>query len=900
LKKPFVALVALALVSGLVSSLPASARAQRPRIVSGRGTAAPSFVTGIVEAARSGSAVDAAIAHLRSNVSRYGIAAPERSLRVDEVIEHGSTATVRFAQRYQGLPVFGAQYLVHLRRQDGGYRTQSVNGHYFTELNVNVKPRFSAAAARELVVRRMRHIAVDEVENHGRTVLAGGRGTPAFHFTLRGTSIGRVPVRQEVFVNVRTGAIALTYNNMQFQVPVVGTGVNSHGGTVPLNIFQRDAATYEARDQSRPMFASDGGEIITHNAQGEDGSVFVPTDATVATDPDTNFDGANTDSGVVDAHWGAGRVYEYFLGLGRNSIDDQGMSIISVANAGDLGGGPLYNASWDGEKMTYGNPDPSQLHPFSADLDVVAHELTHGVTEFSGGLVYISQSGAMNEAYSDYFGNAVDVIASGTPMNSPDAGFIGEDLCRVPDPDGWECPLRDMNDGRTTEDFIFYLADFDGGGVHLNSTIYAGTLWDIREQLNPATADELVYRALTEFTTPLDNFSDGRNSVVAAAQALGLSPAEMGVINGAFDAKGIVDGWDSIGGSDADILIENFSPLGFFFSPPQVSGSRYVVGHYEDLLDLCCAPEQILVGNVNGQGGLTNVGQNDDPATLNDELPDISGRTAVWSHLTAGPDGLDFDVNGRTLGGDLRRIGRGPGLQWFPAIHGNTVAWEDTRSGDTDIRARVGNKKPVKVTTKPGEEFEPDVHGNWVTWLDIPDTSPRPAIGLKNLKTGKSVKIVRPGNAMVGNPSISGKYVYWYEDADFFTNKPGSGFGTIMRAKHNGKNVKALFKASNPNAPVWFGVTPATPTVSGNNSWVAYDEESGYVADVLDPNYPAALVGRNVFIVPSGGGGPKLLTCNAGDQAFPAIGNNKRVLFMDSSQARTDLVTRTDDAAPCP
>ena len=896
MRKAIAVLIALVLLGGLLAAMPAGARIQRQQIVRGRGTAAPRAVTGIREEPRSGRATEAARAHLRANPARYAIADTAGDLVVEEVIRTEERTTVRFSQRYKGTPVFGAQYLVHMRRSVDGFATESVNGNFFTDLNVNVEPRFSEAAARELVLRRFRSFEVTDVESHGLTVLPSRRGTPTFHFTLRGGTMGGVPVRQEVFVNARTGAIPLSYNNMQSDGPVVGTGVNSHLGSVPLNLYQR-GATFEARDQSRAMFAT-GGEITTHDALGEDFSVFVPTDGNIATDGDSNFDGSNTASGGVDAHWGAGQVYEYFLSLGRDSIDGEGMSIISVVNAGELGGGPMYNALWDGEKVIYGNPDPTQLRPLSADLDVVAHELTHGVTQFSGDLVYLGQSGAMNEAYSDYFGNALDVDVSGLPMDDPVAGFIGENICRVLEPEFWQCPLRDLNDGRTTNDYIYYLADIDAGGVHLNSTIYGGTLWDIRELLPVDRADLLVYTALTEFTTPLDGFTDGRNSIVAAASALGFSQAEIDIITGAFDNKGIVDGWDAVGGTDSDVLISNFAPLGFIFSPPKVSGSRYVVTHHQDPLEICCKPSQILVGNLDGSGELTNVGQDDDPDTLNDELPDISGDTAVWSHVVADADAIDFDVMGRKLGGALTEVASARGFQWFPAIDGNLVAWEDNRRGDTNIWARRLGKKSVRLTSKSGEEYEPDVAGDWIAWWDVPDFGGRAAIGLKNFKTGKKVTIKRPARAFVGAPSIAGKYVYWYEDSDFFTNRSGAGFGTIMRAKRNGTGIKPLFKESHRLAPVWNGYT-SPPKVTANRNWVAYHEEFGYSIAEIDPLYPAAQIGRDVFMVSAGGGKPRIVSCNKGDQAFPAIGRGQRVVFLDSSRSSTDLVTRSTPAGTC-
>ena len=96
------------------------------------------------------------------------------------------------------------------------------------------------------------------------------------------------------------------------------------------------------------------------------------------------------------------------------------------------------NAFWDGSQMTYGDGDGVTFIPLSQDADVVAHELTHGVTERSSGLIYQNESGALNEAWSDIFGALVDrqVGATGT-----DIWLIGEDIYTPGTPGD---ALRDM------------------------------------------------------------------------------------------------------------------------------------------------------------------------------------------------------------------------------------------------------------------------------------------------------------------------------------------------------------------------------------------------------------------------------------------------------------------------
>lgn len=806
-------------------------------------------------------------------------------LRTMSVEDEGAVTTVRFAQTYDGVPVWGAQSLVHLVDSNGAYSTSDVAGHLFPDLSAPSVPAFGNGVAGELVAVRFPAVTQTRVEPHGLTMLPMGRGVLAYHFTLWGNEY-RHPIKREVFVNARTGGVAFFYDNLQTDGPVVGSGVTAHGDEVPLDVFER-GTVFEMRDQSQPMFLTAGGEITTHDVAGS--RSHVGTNANVVTSSSSLFSGRHSSSGAVDAHFGAQKFYEFYLALGRDSFDGQGGDIVSSVNATDAGA-PLFNAFWDGDQVVYGNPNPAELYPFSADLDIVAHELTHGVIQHSGNLAYINQSGAMNEAYADYFGNAIDVDVSGTPMDAPGASRIAEDLCKVARPEAFTCPLRDLDDGMTTDDFVFYLADFDSGGVHLNSTIYSGALWDIREALGGEKADAYIYRALTSYTTPIDDFVDGRDAVVAAATELGASSEDLAAINAAFDAKGIVTGWDNIGLNDSTILLEDVAPVGTFFSPPQVSGGRYVIGDYEDQADICCEPVQLFVGNVDGSGPLLKVGEDADPSTYNDEAPDISGTRVVWSHITlTDAAGFDADIHMRALGGEVKTVIDAPGFQLAPSIDGNLVAWEDDRARNPHVWAKRLGGRAQRVSPKTGTQMMAQVSGDWVAWWDVGSSVAAPHIGLKNVRTGKRVSI-RPPNAraLVGPPGLSRTHVYWYQDLDL------NGLGSIVRARLNGTERKILVSETRSRvAPAWIGLTPP-PIVSSSANYITYSDEFGYAYDfsVDDPTFPNEEVGRDVWARRVAGGDPFRVSRNIGDQAFPVMAGGRRVLWLDSSQARTDLMTK--------
>ena len=121
-------------------------------------------------------------------------------------------------------------------------------------------------------------------------------------------------------------------------------------------------------------------------------------------------DWATTNQAAVSAHVNAMRVYDFYKGeMKRDGIDDKGMELVSVVNVTVPSETPppqWFNAVWWQKRMWYGQTVDAngKLHSFSRFLDVIAHELTHGVTENTSNLVYKDQSGALNESFSDIFG----------------------------------------------------------------------------------------------------------------------------------------------------------------------------------------------------------------------------------------------------------------------------------------------------------------------------------------------------------------------------------------------------------------------------------------------------------------------------------------------------------------
>jgi Zn-dependent metalloprotease len=115
-------------------------------------------------------------------------------------------------------------------------------------------------------------------------------------------------------------------------------------------------------------------------------------------DPDS------ADEAVNEAYHGAGATYDFYSEVfQRNSIDDKGLRLDSTVHYGL----EYENAFWNGDQMVYGDGDGEFFNRFTKSIDVIAHELTHGVTQYEAGLTYSGESGALNESFSDVFGSLV-------------------------------------------------------------------------------------------------------------------------------------------------------------------------------------------------------------------------------------------------------------------------------------------------------------------------------------------------------------------------------------------------------------------------------------------------------------------------------------------------------------
>jgi thermolysin len=274
---------------------------------------------------------------------------------------------------------------------------------------------------------------------------------------------------------------------------------------------------------------------------------IIPTDSDLAiatTDP-------WTDGAAVDAHAYAGWTYDYyFKRFGRRGLDNQDTPIVSlvhpanrdtVFNASPADQGMYYlNAFWDGDEMIYGDGLPpaatyfgQHYTYFSGSLDIVAHELTHGVTQFTSGLIYLNESGALNEAFSDIMGTSVEFFYQSVRGHAD--YIIGDALTSPIGPPGNRSLADPRSYGQPDYYPNRYLGTDDNGGVHTNSGIANNAFYLAIEggtnrtsgltvtgvgSANREQIERVFYRAFTQLMPASATFSVARQVTIQSARDL--------------------------------------------------------------------------------------------------------------------------------------------------------------------------------------------------------------------------------------------------------------------------------------------------------------------------------------------------------------------------------------------
>ncbi|WP_409295524.1 M4 family metallopeptidase [Peribacillus sp. SCS-26] len=448
--------------------------------------------------------------------------------------ELGNTV-VKLQQTYGGIPVFGSTQAAVIDKE--GVLTVlsgTVAADLDEKLAGKVKDGIKAKEAGKIAEGDLGFApSYERAPKSELVVFTDDKGGAEYAYKVELSFLSPEPGNYFYFVSADKGNILTKYNTIHevTGTNAVGSGTGVTKNSVSLNTTL-SGGKYYLQDNTR------GNGIFTYNANG--GS-YLP--GTLWSDADNLFN-ATYDAPAVDAHYYAGKTYDYYKNtFGRNSYNGAGAALKSTVHYGNR----YNNAFWDGTQMVYGDGDGSTFIPLSGGLDVVAHELTHAVTSTESNLVYRNESGALNEAISDVFGTVVEYKYQASKFDYN----IGEDIY-TPGVSG--DALRSMSNPAAYGDPDHYSKRYtgtqDNGGVHTNSGIInkaayliaaGGTHYGVTVQgIGVDKLGAIFYRANTIYLTSNATFSQAKAALLqSAADLYGSSSAERTAVNNAFNAVGV-------------------------------------------------------------------------------------------------------------------------------------------------------------------------------------------------------------------------------------------------------------------------------------------------------------------------------------------------------------------------
>jgi bacillolysin len=486
-----------------------------------------------------------------------------KSIVLDKQIE-----SKKYQQFYKGVKVeFGIQNSVS---ENGNLKT--VNGKYVDIQNIGIKPKLTEREALNFALKEVgaKEYMWEKKENeeflkkeqsdknatfypNGEIViiekdLFGEKPTPtlAYKFNIYASN----PLsRDYIYIDANNGEVLLKDPIIKH---IQGSGITRYSGQRTFET-QQNGTQYKLRDYSR------GNGIETYNmnrtANYAGATDFIDNDNNWTS---SEYNNANKDNAALDAHWGTEKTYDYFLlKHNRNSYNNNGAVLKNYvhANLVAMGYPSNDNAFWDGQRMTYG--DGTSSFDALTSVDVVGHEIGHGVCSSTANLLYSKESGAINEGLSDIWGAMIEYYADPTKQTY----LIGEEiklgggaLRSMFDPNTYGQPKTyggtywyDQNCTPT------YLNDFCG--VHRNSGVFNHWFYILAEGktgtnelgnsynvtgISKEKAAKIVYRAESVYFTATTNYSQARDLTIQATKDLyGVYSAEAVSVCQAWYAVGV-------------------------------------------------------------------------------------------------------------------------------------------------------------------------------------------------------------------------------------------------------------------------------------------------------------------------------------------------------------------------
>jgi Zn-dependent metalloprotease len=367
---------------------------------------------------------------------------------------------------------------------------------------------------------------------------------------------GNKPVFHDTVINAKTGAVIDQWSMLQ---TVVGTGNSQYNGAVPINTTLT-GTTYSMKDPSRGVGGTYGGMAITNANHGTTaGSIYTNTTNTwgdgqqyIAGGSTTN---ANGQTAAVNAMWGLMNTYDTLSNtLGWKSLNGANTATYIAVHVNTAYDNAYYS---DSCKCMFIGDGGSYFNNLGS-IDVIGHEMGHGVTAATSNLAYRGESGGLNESASDIMGEAVEAYArnggTGTVIpNTLNDWMMGQEIAKNgqplrwmykpskdgSSPDAWKSSLKrlDVHYSSGPNNRMFYFLSQGSSGV-VGSEKYSAYLTNgAMTGIGTDKAYRIWFKALTTKFTSSTNYADARTKMIASATELyGAGSAEVKAVTRAYAA----------------------------------------------------------------------------------------------------------------------------------------------------------------------------------------------------------------------------------------------------------------------------------------------------------------------------------------------------------------------------
>jgi len=460
----------------------------------------------------------------------------------------------KYQQYYKGIKVEGAEYLLHSK----GGNIHTINGLFADVKLTDVRPKIDSTKALSTVLKIINakkykwQTKGDEHYPRAELVICKESSNENWHLAWKYCVLALDPLMAEnVYIDASTSEIINRVSLIQ-DANSTGTASTTYSSTQTI--------TTDAISNGYRLSEVENGVTIQtmnflHNSDQTNTSVSVDF-----VDNDNNWtanewNNANHDNAAIDAHWGAEKVYNYWLSVfNRNSLNGNGLAIKSYVHFGN----GYDNAFWysSTNSMYYG--DGSAIFKPLVALDVCAHEFGHGICQYTANLAYQGESGALNEGFSDIWGACIEAWAAPTKQR----WLIGEDIMinktalrsmsnpkQYNQPDTYNgtnwisqsgCSPSPANDycGVHTNSGVlskwFYLLSDGGSGTNdIGNTYYVNGV-------GITAAQKIAYRAESLYLNSSADYSAARNATIQAATDLASSiPNAVSEVTNAWYAVGV-------------------------------------------------------------------------------------------------------------------------------------------------------------------------------------------------------------------------------------------------------------------------------------------------------------------------------------------------------------------------